>query len=136
MNDQLLTTFIGISAGAIGYWIAAFWMRPILRYKDIRQQVLSDIIFYANAVIADGMSERIKEASMQRIDSNRRHSADLTASYEILPYWYRLWLKYKGHDIEKAARNLIGYSNTPNYDDAEKRVNAIKSALGFKADVV
>lgn len=136
MNEQILTTFIGIATGTIGYWIATFWMQPILRYKELRLRVFSDLIFYANSVIADGMNESVKESCMRRIDSNRRHSAELTACYEILPFWYKFWLKSRGYEVENAARNLIGYSNTPNYDDAVKRVNAIKTALGFDTDLV
>lgn len=136
MNEQILTTLIGIATGTMGYWIATFWMQPILRYKELRLQVFSDLIFYANAVIADGMNESVKESYMRRINSNRRHSAELIACYAVLPSWYKILLKYKGHDILTAARNLIGYSNTPNYDDAEKRVNAIKKSLSFKTNVV
>lgn len=133
MNDPIVTTFIGITAGAAGYWIANFWMRPILRFYEIRQQVLSDMLFFANAVIADGMSDKIKDACLKRIEANRRHSADLTACYEVLPSWYK---KMTRLDVESAARNLMGYANTPNYEDAVKRTNAIKKALGFTTEVI
>ncbi len=136
MGDQLLMTFIGVALGAIGYWIATFWIQPILRCRAIRQQILSDLIFYADAVIADSMSDRIQEKRWQRINSNRRSSSDLYSCLETLPFWHMVWLKSKKIDIENAARNLIGYSNTPDYDDAILRVNAIKAALGFKVDVV
>lgn len=136
MDDQLLMTFFGVALGAIGYWVATFWIQPILRWRTIRQQILSDLIFYADAVIADGMSDRIQERRWQRINSNRRSSADLYSCLETLPFWHRIWLKSKKIDIEKAARNLIGYANTPDYDDAVKRVNVIKAALGLKTDVI
>ena len=51
---QMITTLIGLVAGAVGYLIVTFWFRPILRYKEIRSRVISDIVFFANAVSLKG----------------------------------------------------------------------------------
>ena len=37
---------------------------------------------------------------------------------------------------ERAATDLIGFSNTTEYEAADKRVERIKVALGIKAEVV
>jgi hypothetical protein len=31
---------IGIAAGAIGFLLATFWFQPILRYRDLKAQIL------------------------------------------------------------------------------------------------
>lgn len=40
-------------------------------------------------------------------------------------------LKHKGHRPEEAARHLIGYSNTTDYEEAHKVEDAIRRKLGL-----
>jgi hypothetical protein len=134
VDEKLVAVVLGMVAGAVGYWITTFWMRPILRYRELRMKVFSDFIFYAQVVNADGMNDGLKALYEERIISNRRHSADLAACLTELPSWYRWWLHRRGHAPERAAKHLIGYSNTTDYDAAEKVRRAIKKALGFKGD--
>ncbi|MGH8803622.1 MAG: hypothetical protein ACREXN_02640 [Polaromonas sp.] len=35
MDEKLLAVLIGIVAGAVGYLIATFWMKPILQYREL-----------------------------------------------------------------------------------------------------
>ncbi|RFC35077.1 MAG: hypothetical protein DID92_2727744510 [Candidatus Nitrotoga sp. SPKER] len=134
MDEKLLAVLLGIIAGAMGYWITTFWMKPILQYRDLRMKVFADFIFYAQVVNADGLNDRMKELYEERITSNRRHSADLASCLTELPSWYRWWLHRKGQAPEKAASHLIGYSNTTEYETAAKVMSTIKKALGFKGD--
>jgi hypothetical protein len=62
MDVGLLAALIGIAAGAFGYWFTTFWMQPILRYRDLRNQVLMDFIYYAQVINADGLNEEIEGA--------------------------------------------------------------------------
>lgn len=134
MDEKLLAVLLGIIAGAMGYWITTFWMKPILQYRDLRMKVFADFIFYAQVVNADGLNDRMKALYEERITSNRRHSADLASCLIELPLWYRWWLHMKGQAPERAASHLIGYSNTTEYEAADKVMRAIKKALGFKGD--
>ena len=134
MDEKLLAVLLGIFAGAIGYWITTFWMRPILQYRELRMKVFADFIFYAQVVNADGLNDRMKALYAERTTSNRRHSADLAACLNQLPSWYKWWLHRKGQSPEKAARHLIGYSNTTKYEASAKIMKSIKEALGFKGD--
>ena len=79
MDTNLIAATVGIFAGAVGYWVATFWMRPILRYKEIRSKVLSDFILYAQVTNADGLNDRMKELYEERVFENRRSAADLAA---------------------------------------------------------
>jgi len=136
MDDKLVTMFVGIASGAVGYWIATFWMKPILRYRELRSNILINLIFYAQVVNADGLNDRMKKLYEERIESNRRHSAELTACIIELPSWYKFWLRRKGYMLERAAQDLIGFSNTTEYEVATKRVDRIKAALCINTDVV
>lgn len=136
MDENVWAIFIGIVAGAAGYLVTTFWMRPILRYLEIKQQVLSDLIFYANVISTDHLIDNMKERMWARVESNRKHSADLNACCINLPFWYRWWLKCRGEYPEGAATHLTGLSNTFEYEEAAKRIDKIKQCLRIVTDVV
>lgn len=130
MDKGLVPILIGLVAGAAGYWITTFWMKPIILYREIRSAVLADFIFFAQVVNAIGLNDRMQRLYDDRIVSNRRHSAELFACLQELPFWYKWWLTRRGQSPQKAARFLIGYSNTTEYDEAERLATAIRKALG------
>src|SRR5271165_4239877 len=134
MYEKLFTVLLGVVAGATGYWINTFWMKPILQYRELRIMVFADFIFYAQVVNAEMLNENMQKLYEDRILSNRRHSANLAACLCELPSWYRFWLHRTGQSPEIAARSLIGYSNTTDFDDARKVMNVIKKSLGFPTD--
>ncbi|HQA35415.1 MAG TPA: hypothetical protein PLD41_16455, partial [Casimicrobium huifangae] len=136
MDDKLISVFVGIVAGAVGYWVTTFWMKPILRYRELRSKVLSDLIYFAQVINADGLNERMQKLYEERIEANRRSSAELTACLLELPRWYKALLRCRGYNPEAAAQDLIGFSNTTDYDAAAKRVGRIKAALGIQTTLV
>jgi hypothetical protein len=135
MDEKLLAVLLGIVAGAVGYWIVTFWMRPILQYQALRIKVFGDFIFYAQVVNAEDLNDRMKSLYEDRIVANRRNSADLAACVIELPKWYMWRLQKKGHAPIQAASFLIGYSNTTDYEQARMKMRAIKTALGFELDL-
>ncbi len=131
MDVGLLAALIGIAAGAFGYWFTTLWMQPILRYRDLRNQVLMDFIYYAQVINADGLNEEMKTLHRERGLANRRTSAALSAAILGLPRWYLWLLNRKGLAPSAAAENLIGYSNTTDYEQAHKVEGAIRRKLGL-----
>lgn len=129
MDINLITALIGISAGAVGYWFATFSVQPILRFREVRARVHSEFILYAQIIKADNLNDEMKELHKERIRSNRKSSAELSAAFIELPGWYRRYLNWRGRRPEEAVRHLIGYSNTYDYDDAHKLEDKIKKAL-------
>lgn len=132
MDEKLLAVLIGIIAGAVGYLVATFWMQPILKYRELRMKVYADFIFYAQAVSAEGLSERLQKLYEERVIANRKSSADLAACIAELPRWYLAFLRTRGLHPDRAATHLIGYSSTTDYEQAAKVMRAIKTALGYK----
>jgi len=107
-------------------------MQPILKYRDVRNQILVDFIYFAQVVNAEGYNDEMQKLFRERILANRKASAQLSAAVQELPYWYLLYLKWKGLDPEAAARNhLIGYSNTTDYEQANKIEDFIRRKLGY-----
>lgn len=135
MKINLITALIGILAGAVGYWFSTFSVQPILRFREIRARVHSEFIFYAQVIKADNLNDEIKELHRERIRSNRKSSAELSAAYIELPGWYRHYLRWRGLRPEEAVRHLIGYSNTYDYDDAHSLEGRIKKAQDLPREI-
>lgn len=136
VDEKLLAVLIGVITGTVGYWFTTFWMKPILQYRELRSKALIDLIFYAQVINADGLNEKMKKLYEDRVVANRWLSAELTACLLELPFWYKWWLQLRGHLPERAASDLIGFSNTTEYEAASKRIERIKVALGIKVEVV
>ena len=54
----------------------------------------------------------------------------MAAIYHELPNFYRRHLRKKGLNIESARKNLMGLSNTYEYDAAARVIKAIQVNLG------
>jgi hypothetical protein len=134
MNVGLWAALIGICAGTIGYWFTTFSMQPILRYRDLRNQVLMDFIYYAQVINAEGLNEKMQALHSERRLANRKTSAGLSAAVLDLPRWYLKYLTRKGLAPGAAARHLIGYSNTTDDNQAQKIEDAIRRKLGLPLD--
>jgi hypothetical protein len=127
--DQFWITLLSIAAGAAGYLIATFWVRPILRYKDIKYQVASDLVFFANAIELHKLDGSLREDTLKRQDVNRQRASDLAAIYDYLPTWYRCWLQKSKEDPKRACSELIGLSNESDVKEAKQRIQNIKACL-------
>jgi len=134
VDVSLLAALIGIVAGAFGYWFTIFFMQPILRFKNLRNKVLMDFIYYAQVINADGLNDDMKNLYRERVLENRKSSAQLSAAILDLPSWYLSYLKYKNLNPSEAVRHLIGFSNTSEYDKSTKFESAIRRQLGLPKD--
>lgn len=131
MDTNLLAALIGVFAGAFGYWFAIFCMQPILRYRDIKNNILMDFIYFAQVINAEGLNDEMKKLYSERVLANRKKSAQLTASIQDLPKCYLKFLKWKKYYPNEAAEHLIGYSNTTDYEMSHKIETAIRKKLGL-----
>lgn len=130
MDVKLLAVIIGIVCGAIRYWFATLFMQPIFRYRELRNNVLSDFIYYAQVINADSLNFDMRNLHRQRSFANRKRSAKLNAAILVLPVLYLWRLKQKGMHSEEAAKKLIRYSNTFEYEQAHKVESTIRKHLG------
>ncbi len=134
MDPKLWAVLIGVLVGALGYFFTTFYMKPILRFHEIRNQILMDFIYFAQVINAESLNEKMQALYEERILANRKASARLSASVLRLPSMYLFYLKYKGIEPQKAATHLIGFSNTNDYVTSNKKETAIRKALGLPYD--
>jgi len=127
--DGLLILFLSISIGGISFLVVQFWMNPLLRYLDIKHQVTSDQVFYANVINADGLNEEMQQRHRARQKKNRKHAGEIRASYYRLPWWYKKYLILIGESPIQASKALIGLSNTKEYDLGNKYTERLRKSL-------
>ena len=134
--ENFLITFFSVCCGAIGFLIAQFWFQPILKYREIKGQIISDLIFYANAINEKGLNEEMKQRVLDRMVANRMRSAELTACFYKFPKLYRKYLMRKEERPDFASGELIGLSNTSEFDAAQTRIDKIQDLLRINPKVV
>ena len=126
MEPIYIVAIISFFFGVFGYVIVQFWLRPIFRYRQLKQQVASDVKEYARAVSAGGPDK----AADDRQAALRRHSDELSSSYSYdLPPWYRLVLQRRGESPVEASGYLMKLSNTRNPEHAKAHVEKIRASL-------
>lgn len=125
----MLSLALGIIAGGVSFLVVHFWMNPLLRYLSIKHDVTSDLVFYANVINADGLNDRMQQLHLERREQNRKHGAEIRASYYRLPWWYRYYLKHVGECPVGASKALIGLSNTKEYALGNKYVERLRKCL-------
>lgn len=134
--EDFLVLFSSISAGAIGYLTAIFWFQPILKYREIKGQIISDLLFYDNAISSKGLNEDMVQRVLDRSVSNRERAADLTTSYINFPCLYKKWLLFWKEYPDKATFELIGLSNTEDFDEARRYIKQIQILLRINPPIV
>ena len=116
--------------------MVTFFFTPIIRYRNVKHEILSDLIFFANVINAEGLDETMKDRLERRIEANRRHSAELTARYLELGPCYKKWLGHKKENPQEASQVLMSLSNIFDFDAADRRIEKIKKCLRFETKVV
>lgn len=127
--EQFWITLLSIGAGALGYLVATFWVRPILRYGDTKDQIASHLILYANALDVKDSSGNVDKRALERKEKNREDAAQLEAVSRKLPCWYRMTKKILSENPESAVRALISMSNSSDWRTAEPFEKDVRKLL-------
>jgi len=133
--NEIIILFLGILAGGVSFLVIQFWMNPLLRYIEIKHQVTSDLVFYANVIDAENLNEEMQQRHRDRQEQNRKHGAEIRASYYRLPLWYKKYLTFVKEDPIKASKALIGLSNSSEYDIGNKFTTQLLKSLRIPGNV-
>lgn len=115
-NPIVWAAGLSFCIGAFGYVLFSRMLWPLWRYRRLKQRV-----------------EKILSASGDKA-ALRECAGALTACYnDTLPYWYRLALKNRGEAPLEAAGHLMTLANVKRPQDAGRRSDAVRRALGLPA---
>jgi hypothetical protein len=106
-SNSLITLIVGLLAGAIGWWITNFFLRPVQRIEELRQRAHEELIFYAN--IGKGSPDVDRDTARLAL---RRVAAGLMASAESASRVIRWWIGRQGWNLPEAGKHLLATANT------------------------
>lgn len=129
MSTELWLTLVSAGLAGFGFLIAKFWIAPIIRYREIKREITSNLIRYANAIELQKTTGEFRTDSLERKNINRKNAADLKAVHNELPYLYRMWLRKRNENPVEAHGDLIGLSNESDREEAKHYIAGIKRHL-------
>ena len=127
--DEYWTVLLSVVFGALGYLITTFWVAPLIRYREAKHQIYSDLVFFANALGYQPRTEPHVQRVLDRLDSNRRTASELLATANELPRLYKLLLRCRKEDPSRAASELLGLSNSVDEEVNLARIRRIEECL-------
>ena len=134
-ESEMIIFMLGIIAGGASYLVTQLWMNPILLYLEIRHQITSDLVFYANVINAVGLNDEMQSRHRERLEKNRKHAAEIRAISYRLPFWYKWCLRLRNECPVSASKALIGLSNSDEYNSANAFVERLRISLGIPESI-
>lgn len=132
MGSFFLAIIIGFSAGVTVYCVAAFWIRPIGRYRKAKRQIALDLPVLLENLSGGSAGRKKKGKNHTRMKRLRQNGACLSELYNAdLPYWYKLVLTRRKESPVEAAEHLLRLTNTSNKEHARQRIDKVNACLGF-----
>lgn len=121
MEQLIIAAAVSFGAGAFGYVVYRFFFVPVLHFRHIRKRIAAAIAAYS-----------VKTEQQTEL---RKLAAELSDCHDLeVPVWYRLSLQKQGIHPLDAATDLQTLANTKQAGHIERRVAAIRKALGIPAN--
>lgn len=120
----VITVVSGVLVFLLGEIINEIWLKPLQKYKEIKQTIAFDLVYYADCSF-NGCQQNYKPEFIQKGEdaSNkyRRDAATLSGFIETLS-WLKLFIPNK-KKLHEASRALIGLSNSIFAKDSDKIID-------------
>ena len=132
MKSITIAAIIGFCLGSAGYIIFRFWLLPIRRYQQIKDQIAESIRDHELKL----SNEKTFKLSPDQSKICHKQAVALTdLYYDDLPHWYRMVLNNRKEYPEGASKNLKALaSNNRNPDHARSRIYNIKNNLNLSQE--
>ena len=129
MKSITIAAIIGFCLGSAGYIIFRFWLLPIRRYQQIKDEIAESIRYHELKL----SNEKTFQLSLDQSKTCRKQAVALTnLYYDDLPHWYRMVLNNRKEYPEGASKNLKALaSNIRNPDHARSRIYNIRNNLNL-----
>jgi hypothetical protein len=122
-NPIVWAAGLSFCIGAFGYVLFGRMLWPLWRYRRIKGRIQR---------VLDTVGG---EMTQQRIALRECAGALTVCHNDRLPYWYRLVLQNRGESPLEAAGHLMTLANVKRPQDAKRRMDAVRRALGLTAAV-
>ncbi|BBO80065.1 hypothetical protein [Desulfosarcina ovata] len=135
-SSLLIAAGASFVAGVLGYIIARFWIKPIVRYNIAKRKLDHHLGVYLNMI--DDLAQTPKKQAgiiQETLRTARKHGMDLVSCYSSdLPYWYRLLLESRQESPTEASGLLTNLSKMRDRQQIETRIAEARNKLNLKSD--
>ena len=134
-SSLLIAAGASFVAGVIGYVIARFWIKPIVRYTMTRRKIRRDLSSHLATIEikehtnGSATSAKSSDAALQKAKKNIMSLASCYA--EEIPYWYRLLLDSRGESPVEASGLLTNLSKIKDSRTVRDRIAQAQKKLGL-----
>jgi hypothetical protein len=133
MEPMYIVAIISFLLGVFGYIITQFWIRPILRYRQIKDRIAADLKWYLEAQKLEIKDKIAQEQFRAKVEIIRGYCTALTDCFSYdLPPWYKLLLESRHESPIDASKHLMALANIRNVEHADRRLEKIKKSLQIK----
>ncbi len=111
-SSVVITVISGVLVYLIGEVLNEVWLKPLQQYKELKQKIASDIIFYGDCSFngkADTYTESFRQKGKEAEQKYRMDAAELAGFAETIS-WIRVGIPSK-KKLNEASKALIGMSN-------------------------
>lgn len=133
---DVISVLISVAFGAIGYLLVTYVFQPILRYRDLKAKIISDLFYYANIYGEEPSklddNDPLREKYWERNEEIRRNAADLEAFYSLIPWICRKWLHLRKEDPLAASFAMVVLSNVTDQEKIERAKEIVEKHLRIK----
>jgi hypothetical protein len=127
---DIIPVVLGVPVGIISYAITNYLLEPIREYRNIKSQILADLIYYDDVAEITNVPGPEQNKQIERNLKFHRYSADLIAAYHKLPEFHSVKTIWDAKEFPlKAAEALMHYSNAITREQIEEAKIAIKTNL-------
>lgn len=126
----IIAAAASFAVGSFLYIVIYYFIYPLLRYRKVKNQVVSDLIHYSTLICSDDPNESIRNDLDRKLTLYRKHALELGECFHgLLPNWYKLMLSKRKESPGEASKNLMALYNTSNLNHATARINMIRLNL-------
>ena len=125
--------------GFISFILSNVYFKSIQRYKELRGETVSTLIFYKNILtnpidLADMKDNKAPQKYILASDEIRKLSAKWYALITVKP-WISIGI-LSNKKIIRVAKNLIGLSNSTTYPYNQKDRSMVKETINMINEIV
>ena len=126
----IIPPLLAVPVGIITFILTNYCMKPLLKYRKIKFEIASDLIYYDNTVEIDGGGEsHLAKLRLKKTDKFKRHASNLKSAFFQLPKWHYIHFPDCEERPLDAVKSLMAYANSTNRETAQTAIDEIKSFL-------
>ena len=131
--SALITVFIGLFGGVIGWWFTNYVFHPWKEVQELRRKARFETIYWN--VMARSQTPAQGEPAREAF---RKVAFELIALNEISPRWFKWLLKLLSYDLAEAADGMIrlSYGTVGDIDFPIRALSrhSVEKALGLQME--